>query len=627
MRHEVKLRINVIAMVHRRSWDYFEIGRYAEWADALLECEDIAAMQAEVDRQLAYYNGWISGIWYRKSSSYYFSLQQAYMELKHEQAYQQRQQQLQSGCLSIKQVGLLVDYYFEHMDGYSYGMTELTPQQFNQLFMPSSRLARRYDLSYISEQLLKVIQQSDYIIKPALKVCITNYLYFLPKEQLGELVAAELYSDAALEKLFDRIGGELDAGLPMSQRMSYLAILKKIDDDELSEYLELRRAFLGKRLFARSERGSLTAQDKVLMARWQQKSDDHMHVMQMIVHAYNIGLTQGVASAEHYVDGMDGGVSSWIARRRIINIFSAYIDSLSEDVPSKPSLITILHQMKRDADYSPESMPHMRVLTPGSVFSLCGGWSSHAISITLCCIEGVAYLAIANKGDGADGKPGIHIYKMHRPEALSQQAIIKKLHYNVDNKAYMLDRAKDGNGIGKDLQLEHFVYMPQSFQRGPRCAPISINKEIQCRMVFGEAIVIARRNKLAGKAPVLIADEFITAYGNVKPGYKKFRAFSRAYSAEKLEALMQVNEQQMEPGFARHLVRRANDKLMCDAGEYAHRKHAQGSLSETQRDALLTPIARRKRWQASLLAPKSAAVSTTRQPCAPGSVDASSLVI
>ncbi|MDF1655455.1 MAG: hypothetical protein P1U34_10110 [Coxiellaceae bacterium] len=604
MRREVKYRINVIAMAHRRCRDFSETGRYGKWVEALLKCEDITTMQAEVNRQLAYYDGWITGVWYRKSSSYYYLLEQTERDIHDELAYQRRQQQLQSDLLSVKQAELLVEFYCEHWDGFSYGMTELAPQYFNALFMPSSRLTRRYHLSYIAEQLFKVIKQSNNIVKPALKACIANYLYILPIDKLGEAVATELYSDSALEKLFDRVRGELNAGLSMSQRMSYFAILKKINGEELSHHLELRRALLGVRLFLRSELDLLADKDRALIVKWQQKSDDFLRVLDMKVHAYNIGLTQGIAYAEQYDLGINGGLSSWSARHRIVDIFSAYIDSLSEDHSDKSSLVNILHQMNRDADDVPESVPHMPALTPGRVFSLQSGWEKHAISITLCCIEGVTYLAIANKGDGIDDDPGIHIYKVRRPEALSQQVIIAKLHCNTENKAYMLDRAKDGRGIGKDLQLEHLVYMPQSFQRGPRCALISINKEIQCRMVFGEAVAIAKQNKAAGRSPALTADDFTAAYDKVKPDYKQFRAFSRAYSVGKVEPLMRVNEMHIEPGLGRNLVRRANDKLMRDTERYAQRKYGQGSLSEAQRDALLSLVARRQRWNASLLAPK-----------------------
>ncbi|MDF1795639.1 MAG: hypothetical protein P1U63_03785 [Coxiellaceae bacterium] len=595
-------RINVVAMAHRHCRYWVTAGSYVKWAQAIRSCENITTLKAEVDRQIANFNGRITGWWHRKSFPYYHVLQQISADLQHEKAYQDRTKLLHQDQLCQDEVSSLVDYYLTRVDGASYGLTELTSEKFDFLFMPNERVFFSFSGGWVTEQLLRAVELPDLTINPALKATISDYLYLLPQARLSSTVKDVLYNDTYINKLFSRIEAQLATGSLLSKSKLYLEVIKNLDRKELADELVLRLSQLGLALMQRLGDDALSDVDRSNVEVWEGEVDFD-RVQTMTVHAYIVGIAEGVVFAKDYDRSMGGGISSLCARRVILKNMEAYVDSHAIRDAGKTLWQELQQQMRLDTEKNIDEIKAVPILRAGRVFSIRGGWNCHAISITLCCIAGITYLAIANRGEGCGEEPGIHLFKVNNPTFLARNGVIKKLHRKTDNQAYMLDVDKEGDGIGKDLQLERMYYFRQSYQRGPRCAPLSVNKEIQMRMMFFRAAEMAGRLAVAGRRSVLAVDDFKAAYQYAKPLYKDFHHFSRAHSADHLERLARINEQQMRTSFARGLVGRANTQLFSHVEGYAYGKWtASGDFDRCEK--LLAVVDRRKRWRASLLARK-----------------------
>lgn len=221
--------------------------------------------------------------------------------------------------------------------------------------------------------------------------------------------------------------------------------------------------------------------------------------------------------------------------------------------------------------YTARSKPISEQLKEGRIVSQSIGWNEgrptndgsnaiarHTIRLTLFNIQGVTYLAYANKGGREEGsQPGIYFFKVGNPSLFDNRDFLKTLFRGDDltRRRYiesLISTNENNKELQKKLGLSQVAFIEKTNQRGGICALASANNAILINMIIEKLKTKpAPRNGL--RYPAIVA-----AYNQVKPLYKKFKHYSRVHS---IKALIKTTDPRIKGHFSRDELDRVIPKI------------------------------------------------------------------
>ncbi|MDF1655129.1 MAG: hypothetical protein P1U34_08465 [Coxiellaceae bacterium] len=304
----------------------------------------------------------------------------------------------------------------------------------------------------------------------------------------------------------------------------------------------------------------------------------------------------------------------------MLDIFGEFIrsDAAPQSDDQQHMLLTTEKELREDAQankrgpYVTAGRPLTKRLRCGEVVSIAAKWEvarrSHVVQLSFFQLDGVTYLAYANRGARSTHttKGGISFFCVENPELLDSPAFLNKLWlwgHESECRAYLEAVAPTTeDSLYKDLGLTAIAKIEKTDQHFGNCALACCNHAVLIQL-------IAKTLNQPGHAGVLTMDQVNAAYSKVKMLYKQFKHFSRKRS---ITNCVMLGDHTIE----RHMKKEQHERLLRHIVTYVAGKSGDSLESEPKNKYdLLEPIRK-------FLDTTYGATYTTREALIKASIDA-----